>query len=147
MSKVSEIMTTDVQVIGPKQSLQQAAQMMERMNIGSLPVCDGRRLLGMVTDRDITIRGTAAGLTPSDGRVEEVMTCDVTWCTADQDSAEVLQRMGSEQVRRLPVIDADKQLVGILALGDLATRQPASVEQAVREISAPGEAGGGAANA
>jgi CBS domain-containing protein len=147
MSKVSEIMTTDVQVIGPKQSLQQAAQLMERMNIGSLPVCDGRRLLGMVTDRDITIRGTAAGLTPSDGRVEEVMTRDVTWCTADQDSAEVLQRMGSEQVRRLPVIDADKQLVGILALGDLATRQPASVEQAVREISAPGEAGGGAANA
>jgi CBS-domain-containing membrane protein len=147
MSKVSEIMTTDVQVIGPKQSLQQAAQLMERMNIGSLPVCDGRRLLGMVTDRDITIRGTAAGLTPSDGRIEEVMTRDVTWCTADQDSAEVLQRMGSEQVRRLPVIDADKQLVGILALGDLATRQPASVEQAVREISAPGEAGGGAANA
>jgi CBS domain-containing protein len=147
MPRVSEIMSTDVQVVGPEESLQSAAQKMDQMNIGSLPVCDGRRLLGMVTDRDITIRGTAAGLSPASGRVSEVMSANVSWCLQDQDSAEVLRRMGQEQVRRLPVIDADQRLVGIVSLGDLATRQPGSVDLAVRQISTPSQADGGPANA
>jgi len=146
MPNVTEIMTTDVQVIAPEESLQRAAQMMDQLNVGSLPVCDGRQLLGMVTDRDITVRGTAAGMAPKSACVSDVMTRGTEWCTEDQDIEEVLQLMGEAQVRRLPVINGDKQLVGIVSLGDLATRQSGHIDRAVREISEPSEADGGPAN-
>jgi len=93
MPTVAEIMTTDVQLIGPQDSLQQAAQLMDQLNVGSLPVCEGRRLIGMVTDRDMTVRGTAAGLVPAQARVSEVMTVGVQWCTEDRDTAEVMKTM------------------------------------------------------
>lgn len=145
MPTVSEIMSTDVQVIGPGESLQRAAQLMDQLNVGALPVCDGKRLLGMITDRDITVRGTAAGLTPQAGRVAEVMTDDVQWCTEDQDTEEVMQLMGEAQVRRLPVISIDRDLVGIVSIGDLATRSPSDVDDVMRSISSPSEADGGPA--
>lgn len=147
MLKVSQIMSTDVQVVGPQETLRSAAQMMDRLNVGSLPVCNGRRLVGIVTDRDITVRGTAAGLTPTGARVADVMTCQPDLCQQDEDSADVLRRMGDEQVRRLPVVDENKWLVGIVSLGDLATRQSLPVGDAVREISAPCEADGSRASA
>lgn len=146
MPTVSEIMSTDVQVIGPEETLQRAAQMMDQLNVGSLPVCAGDQLLGMVTDRDITIRGTAAGLVPQEACVSDVMSADVQWCTEDQDTEEVMRVMGDAQVRRLPVISIDRKLVGIVSIGDLATRTPNHVDDVVRNISQPSEADGGAAN-
>jgi CBS domain-containing protein len=146
MPNVAEIMTTDVQVIGPQETLQLAAQLMDRLDVGSLPVCDGRRLLGMVTDRDITVRGTAAGLAPDEACVSDVMTSGTEWCTEDQDTEEVLRQMGETQLRRLPVINVDRELVGIISLGDLAVRQPGPVDQAVREISEPSEPDAGQAS-
>lgn len=143
---VSEIMTTDVQVIGPQESLQRAAQLMDQLNVGSLPVCAGGRLLGMVTDRDITVRGTAAGCLPDQTCVSDVMSADAQWCSGDQDVQEVLRLMGEAQVRRLPVLNPKRELVGIVSLGDIATKDPAPVDDAVREISTPSEPDGGPQN-
>lgn len=144
MTTIADIMTTDVQVVGPTDTLQLAAQLMDQLNVGSLPVCDGKHLLGMVTDRDITIRGTALNLTPDQARVAGVMTSEVEFCTDDQDAAEVLLLMGKAQVRRLPVINVERQLVGIVSIGDLATRHPGNVDEAVSAISTPSEPDGGA---
>ena len=147
MTTIADIMTTDVQVVRPEDTLQRAAQLMEQLNVGSLPVCDGKHLLGMVTDRDITIRGTAMNLAPDHARVSAVMTSALEFCTDDQDAQEVLLLMGKAQVRRLPVINVDRQLVGIVSIGDLATRQPGPVDEAMSAISTPSEADGGAQNA
>lgn len=144
MPHVSDIMTTDVQVIQPQESLRHAATLMQELDIGALPVCDGLRLLGMLTDRDITVYGVAQGLDPDSACVSDVMTEHIEYCTADQDTEEVMRLMGDKQVRRLPVIDADKNLVGIVSLGDLALRQSAPIDQTVREISEPGSASSGA---
>jgi CBS domain-containing protein len=138
MPNVSEIMSIDVQVIQPQETLRHAAQLMQDLDVGALPVCQGKLLLGMVTDRDIAVRGVAAGLKPDEGCVSDVMTQNAQWCTADQDTEEVLRQMGQAQVRRLPVINTDKELVGIVSIGDLALRQPGSVDDAVRDISEPG---------
>ena len=91
------------------------------MNVGVLPVCDGRRLRGMVTDRDITVRATAAGLAPDTTRVRDIMSDNVWWCFDDDDVDHIVELMSDHQIRRLPVVDHDKHLVGIVALGDLAT--------------------------
>lgn len=144
---IASIMTTNVQVIDRSQPLQVAAQLMDQLGVGSLPVCDGPRLVGMVTDRDIAIRGTAAGLLPAQARVSEVMTDEVLCCREDQDAAEVMQLMGDAQLRRLPVVNPERELIGIVSLGDLATRQPTSVHAVLREISSPSEPDGGPENA
>lgn len=123
MHTISEVMTHGVTVISPTDNLQQAAQMMKDWNVGALPVCEGKRLVGMITDRDITIRAAADGKSPSDVRVAEVMTDQVLWCFEDQRVGEVMQQMGDRQIRRIPVLNHDMQLVGIISLGDLATRQ------------------------
>ena len=146
MTTVAEIMTTDVQTISPQDSLQRAAQLMDRLNVGSLPVCDGVHLLGMVTDRDITVRGTAVGMAPASTTVAVVMSGAPQCCQPTQELADVLRQMGNEQVRRLPVVDENRHLVGIVALGDLATapRGP-GVQHALRDISTPCEPDGGPA--
>jgi CBS domain-containing protein len=143
MPNVSEIMSTDVCVVEPQESLQRAAQLMQDLDVGALPVCDGKKLLGMVTDRDLAVRGVAAGLAPRDACVSDVMTAGAQWCTEDQDTEEVMRLMGDAQVRRMPVINADKELVGIVSLGDLALRQSGHIDRAVREISQPGGAHSG----
>lgn len=135
MPIVNEIMSTEVQVIEPEATLRRAAQMMQQLDVGALPVCRGNKLLGMVTDRDITIRGVAAGLAPDSACVSEVMTADLQFCTEDQDTEEVMRTMGGAQVRRLPVVNMEKELVGIVSIGDLALRQVGHIDQAVREIS------------
>ena len=117
--QVSQILTRDVETIRPDTSVKEAAQRMRSMDVGSLPVCDGRRLLGMVTDRDITVRITAEGrdaATP----VQEAMTPDIAFVFEDQDVQDAAKIMRERQIRRLPVLSRDKQLVGILALGDIA---------------------------
>jgi len=140
MANVSEIMSTQVMVIEPQETLRRAASLMGELNVGSLPVCDGERLLGMLTDRDITVRGVAEGLNPDEACVSDVMTNQVEFCTEDQDADEVMRQMGDKQVRRLPVVDVDWNLVGIVSLGDLALRQPGHIDNTVREISQPGSA-------
>jgi len=144
---VAEIMTTDVQVVAPDDTLQRAAQLMDQLNVGSLPVCSDGHLLGMVTDRDITVRGTAVGSAPDQACVSDVMSHGTEWCTVDQDVKEVLRLMGDAQVRRMPVVNVDRELVGIVSLGDIATKDPAPVDEAMREISTPSEPDGGPANA
>jgi CBS domain-containing protein len=137
MSKIADIMSTDVRTVQPQDSLRRAAQCMQELDVGALPVCDGERLLGMVTDRDIAVRAIADGLNPDEACVSDIMTPDVAFCTADQDAEEAKRLMGARQVRRLPVIDDSRRLVGIVSLGDLATRQTGHIDRAVREISEP----------
>src|SRR5690242_3884167 len=114
MPIVSDIMSPSPQVIGPEDTLQRAARMMKDLNVGALPVCNGKRVLGMVTDRDIAVRGVAAGMKPDSSCVSDVMTADVTCATEDQDSDEVMRLMGDAQVRRVPVVNKRQELVGIL---------------------------------
>ncbi|MDQ9171403.1 CBS domain-containing protein [Oxalobacteraceae bacterium R-40] len=144
MQMVSEVMSKNVQFVSPQESLQRAAQMMDELNVGSLPVCDGDRLVGMITDRDITVRATAAGKSPSDAHVDEIMSKDIRWCFEDQPLDEVMIQMADSQIRRVPVVSHDEQhkLVGIVALGDIATKTPdgaqkEDVEQLVEMVSSP----------
>jgi CBS domain-containing protein len=146
MQIVSQVMTRDVRFVSPQESLQRAAQMMDDLNVGALPVCDGERLVGMITDRDITVRATSVGTAPNDAHVEEVMSTDVRWCFEDQPLDEVMQQMADTQIRRVPVVSHDDQhkLIGIVALGDLATRtadggQKQDVEQVVEKVSSPSQ--------
>lgn len=137
--KIENVMTRDVKVVTPDASIQQAAQLMDQLNVGALPVCNGDRLLGMITDRDITIRATAAGLTPADTKVADAMTGDVHWCYADDDVDALIRTMGDVQIRRIPVVDEDKRLVGIVSLGDLADDRISGAEKTLRRISTPAE--------
>jgi len=120
--KVNEIITHDPEVIRPETALIEAAQKMKSMDIGMLPVCDGDRLVGVITDRDITVRGVAQGSDPKTARVQEVMTPEVIYCFDDEDVKEAAKKMEEKQVRRLPVLNREKRLVGIVSLGDLAVR-------------------------
>ena len=117
---VSEVMTKEVEVVRPDATVQEAAQKMKDIDVGSLPVCDGRKLQGMITDRDVTIRAVAEGRDPKQTKVKEVMTADVVFGRTGQDIVEIAETMASHQIRRLPIVNADNELVGIVALGDLA---------------------------
>ena len=139
MPKISEVMTRGVEVIRPAETLQRAAQRMDELNVGALPVCDGQKLVGMITDRDITVRATAAGMDPNATSVFEVMTEQTRWCTEEQSVDEVMKQMADVQIRRLPVLDGQRQLVGIVSLGDLAVRQNTHIDGALRGISSPSE--------
>ena len=136
--KVGECMTRNVQLANPEQTLREAAQTMARIDAGVLPVGDGDRLVGMLTDRDIAVRAVAEGMGP-DARVREVMTAEVRYCFEDDECAEVLENMADIKVRRLAVLNRDKRLVGIVSLGDLAGQErPASTGEALNQISQPG---------
>ena len=138
MTKVAEIMTRSVATVQREETLQAAARRMREMDVGSLPVLDGQAVVGMVTDRDIAIRGVADGMVAQESRVADVMTAEVRCCRADDSVEEVMEQMGDAQVRRLPVLDANNEVVGVVALGDLATRQSADTDETLREISTPG---------
>ncbi|MGH6610685.1 MAG: CBS domain-containing protein [Burkholderiaceae bacterium] len=129
-------MTTDVEVVRPEETLRDAARAMADLDVGSLPVCDGRKLVGMLTDRDITVRAVAEGKSV-DTPVSEVMTDDVVWCNESDEVEDVLQQMSDAQIRRIPVIDEDRNLVGIVALGDIALEEHEEVDEALRDISMP----------
>ena len=124
--KVSEAMTRDVRVANPDQSIREAAQMMVDLDAGALPVGAEDRLIGMITDRDIAIRGAAKGRTP-DTRVRDVMTADVKYCFEDEEIENVARNMAEIQVRRLPVVNREKRLVGIIAIADLAANEDLEV--------------------
>ena len=138
MTRVADIMTRSVATVQRDETIQAAAARMREMDVGSLPVLDGKALAGMVTDRDITVRGVAEGMIPQESRVADVMTDDLRWCRADDSVEQVMAEMGDAQVRRLPVLDGNDEFVGIVALGDIATRQSAHTDETLREISTPG---------
>jgi len=119
--KIGSAMTSDVKVMSPDETIRAAAEIMAAMDIGLLPVSENDRLVGMISDRDIAVRGVAAGKGPNT-RIGEVMTYDVRYCFDDQDTDEILETMADLQVRRLPVLDRSKRLIGIISLGDLARR-------------------------
>ena len=135
--KVSEAMTRDVRVANPEDTVQQAARLMASLDAGVLPVGTDDRLVGMITDRDIAIRGVAEGKGP-EARVRDVMTEDVKYCFDYQDVDEVTRNMGDIQVRRLPVVDRNKRLVGILSLGDIAITRREPAAEALSGISRRG---------
>jgi CBS domain-containing protein len=137
--QVKEIMTSGVECIGPEATLHDAAAKMKALDVGMLPVCANDRLIGMVSDRDITVRATAESVPPALGRVEDVMTRHVIYCFADQDVTEAAQLMKAEQIRRLPVLNQDKRLVGIVSLGDLAveTGDEQLAGEALEAVSLP----------
>ena len=136
--KVKECMSHDVEVANPDESIRDAAAAMERIDAGILPVGKDDRLVGMITDRDIAVRAVARGLGP-DTKVREVMTEDVKYCFEDDDVDEVCDNMSEIQVRRLPVVNNDKRLVGIISLGDIACREePEHAGHALQGIAQPG---------
>ena len=135
--KISEIMSRNVEVARPDDSIQTVAQRMAELDVGSLPVCDGETILGMVTDRDITIRATAKGL-GGDTSVTQVMTSDVEYAFEADDLQEVAEKMARKQIRRLPVVSRDKKLVGILAIADIAREdKDKRVGDTMEKISQP----------
>ena len=132
--RVSEVMSRGVQVARLDQSIQEAARMMREMDVGSLPVAQEDRLVGIITDRDIAVRAVAENEAPST-KVRDVMTQDTKSCFDDEDADEVARRMGEQQVRRLLVVNRDWELVGILALADLANQGSEPATQALQGIS------------
>ena len=136
--KISDVMTTGVETVSADQTAREAASFMLRADAGSIPVCDGDKVIGMITDRDIAVRGVAEGRGP-DTPVRDLMSDGIICAHEDDNIDEVAQRMSDEQIRRLPVLDSDERLVGIVSLGDLAreTRGEAAHE-ALEGVSAQG---------
>jgi CBS domain-containing protein len=135
--RVSDAMTRDVRVCGPEETLSECAEAMARNDIGVLPVAENNALVGMVTDRDIAVRGIAAGRGP-DTAVRDVSSKEVLYCFEDQDLADVAKAMGLARVRRVPVLTRDNHVAGILSLSDVARRIPEAAGDAVSEISKRG---------
>jgi CBS domain-containing protein len=137
-----EVMTTNVTTLLPSATVQDAAHQMKALNVGSIPICEGHQLLGMLTDRDIVVRVIAERHNPETQQVQDVMTPQVDYCYEDQDVEEAAQVMQDRQVRRLPIINRDNQLVGIVSLGDLAVKaneEKTMAQQALEQISLPAE--------
>jgi CBS domain-containing protein len=139
--QIKDIMTPNVEVTELTTNLKEAATKMKTLNVGSLPVREGDQLVGMITDRDIVIRGVAEGSDPDKTTVSTVMTSDLVYCFEDQDVQEAAQVMADRQIRRLPIVNREHQLVGIVSLGDLAVdgRDDDLSGEALEEISKPAE--------
>ena len=136
--RVCDVMSSDVNIASPNQSIREAARMMAKIDAGVLPVGENDRLIGMITDRDIAIRAVGAGKTP-DTPIREVMSAEVKYCFEDDDIDEIARNMADLKVRRLPVLNAKKRLVGIISLADMALAEgPEPVGQAICGISEPG---------
>ena len=136
--RAADIMTREVEVVRPEDSLQKAAMLMDKINVGFLPVSNGERVVGVITDRDIAVRAVAEGL-DGNAKVRDVMSDGIRWCYEDEPVERVAQIMSEHQIRRLPIVNRDKRLVGIVALGDLAVkeRETAPATEALCEISEP----------
>jgi CBS domain-containing protein len=133
---IRDVMSRDVKVASPKDTLQHAAQLMRDIDAGALPIGENDRLVGMLTDRDITIRAVAQGKAPQ-CPVGEVMSPDIKYVYEDESVEDAARNMGELQMRRLPVLDRGKRLVGIVSLGDLALTETDSAGEALKEVSEP----------
>ncbi len=135
---VQHVMSRDVRTVAPENTIREAARIMAEADVGALPVSNGDRLAGMVTDRDIAVRAVAVGKGP-DTTVGDVMTHDVLYCHEDEDISHVGENMADTQVRRLPVVDVDKRLVGIVSLADIALgADTEEAGEALEGITRPG---------
>jgi CBS domain-containing protein len=137
--RVDALMTRDAECIRPDAALQEAADRMNTLDVGSLPVCDDDRLVGVLTDRDIVLRSVSRGHDPRIDRVRDAMTRDIVFCFEDDDIIEVADLMRQKKVRRLPVLNRQKRLIGIISLGDLAVESGVAplAEHALKGISEP----------
>ncbi len=136
--KIQEIMTRDARCVSPAASILEVARMMRELDVGAVPICDGDRLAGMLTDRDIIVRVIAEGVDPMQKTAREIMSPGIIYAFDDQDVDEAAQIMEEHQVRRLPVLNRSKRLVGIVSLGDLAMEAgPGLSGEALREVSKP----------
>jgi CBS domain-containing protein len=124
--QIREIMTRHVDVVPPNASIRDAAAKMKELDVGAIPVCDGQKLQGMLTDRDIAIRAVAEDRDPSQTAVSEVMSTEIAYCFEDESLEQAANLMESKQIRRLPIVDRNKQLAGIVSLGDISVRTEGS---------------------
>jgi CBS domain-containing protein len=137
---VSDVMTRGVRALSPKDTVVLAAQAMQELDVGALPVCNDERLVGIVTDRDLVLRGVAQSRLDANTPVDDVMSRQPLWCFEDQPVDDVLAYMRRAQVRRVPVIDRENRLVGMVSLGDLAVKgDEAQAGSALRSISEPAQ--------
>jgi CBS domain-containing protein len=134
---VREVMTPDVVIASPDDTLQHAAEMMVDIDAGVLPVAEKDRLVGMLTDRDITVRAVAAGKTPAECKVREIMSPEIKYIYEDESLEDAARNMSELQIRRLPVLSRDKRLVGIVSLGDLALKKKGPAGDALKGVSRP----------
>ncbi|MFE8603895.1 CBS domain-containing protein [Archangium violaceum] len=138
---IREVMSSDVEVINPNDTLRDAAEKMRSLNVGPLPVCDGQRILGMITDRDIVVRAIALGRDPNSTQVADAMSSGIEYCFDDDDVDDVLRKMKTKQIRRMIVVDRNKKLVGIVALGDItgevSEQKVAETLEGISEPSSP----------
>jgi CBS domain-containing protein len=144
MKKVRDIMTSGARCIAPDTTLTEAAKLMGELDVGALPVCHDDRLAGMVTDRDIAVRAVAQGRDPGKTTVRETMTEGIVFIYEDNDVEEAARLFEAKRIRRLPVLNREKRLVGIVSLGDLAVNAGAGLGgEALKEVSEPSHAHAG----
>jgi CBS domain-containing protein len=142
MTTVSQIMTRGVRSMRASDNIVAAAQAMEELNVGVIPVCDGDRLIGMVTDRDIIVRGVAQECDAKTTRLADVMSTNVRTVHEDEEVEDVLSEMADSQIRRIPVVDNQERLIGIVSLGDIAAKNAGNkgdIAVSLGEISSPAE--------
>jgi CBS domain-containing protein len=142
MTTVAEVMTRGVRSMSPQDPVTLAAQAMDELNVGAIPVCEGDKVVGMVTDRDIVVRGVAQQTDPRTMKLADVMSTDVRCAHEDDDIDDVLSQMAQTQIRRMPVVDRGEHLVGIVSLGDIAAKDPddeQDVALSLGDISSPAE--------
>ena len=141
MTTVADVMTRGVRTLTPNDTVVDAAKAMDELNVGVIPVCEGDKLVGMVTDRDIVVRGVALGTELKSTRLADVMSGHVRCAKEDDDVDQVLSEMAEAQIRRLPVVDGNQKLVGIVSLGDIAAKagaeEDAEVGSSLSDISSP----------
>lgn len=135
--QIKDVMSRDVQVIPPDLSVNEAARKMRDLDTGFLPVGENDRLVGMITDRDIAVRAVAEGKDPKTCRVRDAMTDEVVYCFEDQDTKDAAQVMSDRQIHRLPILNRQKRLVGVLSVGDLARKSSGQAGKAMEGISRP----------
>lgn len=137
--KLKDIMTKNPEVVQQSASVREAAQMMKKLNVGSIPVTDGTNIVGIITDRDIVLRSTAEGHDPNNTTAGDVMSKEIVFGYENQDVEEAAELMGKKQIRRLPVLDGQRQLIGIVSLGDVATehKETKVSGEALDKISQP----------
>ncbi len=137
MTKIKDVMSPNFKFMAPDSPVAQVAQQMRDMDCGFMPLAENDKMIGMITDRDITIRAVAEGKNPAEVKARDIMTAKTYYCYDDQDVEEVCNNLGEIQVRRLPVVNRDKRLVGIVSMGDLAqSASRPNVGQTEQQITA-----------
>lgn len=133
--RIRDVMSRDVKLASPNDTVKEAAEMMAEIDAGSLPVGEGDRIVGMVTDRDIALRAVAKGKSPEECRVRDIMSPEIKYVYEDESVDDLARNMGDLQLRRMPVLNRDKRLVGIVSIGDLAQAKKAKAGAALKEVA------------